>query len=118
MYACVAKDATALVEPVTTSVTGLDDAYKISLSNFDFYDLCRGKGKRESGRIKVESRVDNMGLILVIVLEVNIYLEGKLYISPRLGQRIILILVREIGLYWYVRLYHLGDRLVLDGDVG
>ena len=31
MSTCVAEDATALVEPVATSVTGQDDAYNISV---------------------------------------------------------------------------------------
>ena len=36
MFACVAEAATALVEPVETSVTGQDDAYKISVDE-NFY---------------------------------------------------------------------------------
>ena len=36
MSACVAEAATALVEPVETSVTGQDDAYKISVDEISY----------------------------------------------------------------------------------
>ena len=39
MSACVAEAATALVEPVATSVTGQDDTYKISVDEI-FYTKC------------------------------------------------------------------------------
>ena len=36
MSTCVAKAATALVEPTATSVTGQDDAYKISVDEISY----------------------------------------------------------------------------------
>ena len=45
MFACVAEAATALLEPMETSVTGQDDAYKIFVDEI-YYTKCFDNDKK------------------------------------------------------------------------
>ena len=58
MSTCVSEDATALVEPVATSVSGQDDAYKISADEkyfTKFFDNDRKSVKGNEEGFKVDT---------------------------------------------------------------
>ena len=60
MYACVAEDATALVEPVETGVTGQDDAYKIYADEkyyTKFFDNDKKSVKGNEECVKVDTLI-------------------------------------------------------------
>ena len=59
MYVCVAEDATTLVEPVTTGVTGQDHVYKI-YANEKIYTKCFNNDKKSVKGIEECVKVDTL----------------------------------------------------------
>ena len=62
MSACVAKAATALVEPVATGVTGQDDAYKISADEKPYtkcFDNDKNSAKGNEECVKIDTLIQN-----------------------------------------------------------
>ena len=60
MSTCVSEDATALVEPVATSVSGQDDAYKISADENSYTKCFDNDNKSVKGNeecVKVDTLI-------------------------------------------------------------